>query len=276
METRILLLSLLLSAVVATRSVVEAKTTVSRIEFSSSAIKYKASERLLENDGQSAVEAFLSEHPQNDESVTNSIINDSGYDPYPDGTAVRYQDQDGTWMNGRIDTYNSDTKVYTVKWDEDNVLEDFSDLNKVDQLVANAEEQVQITNTEEQVTETNDDEVDEQFDWDDNEKLGQAPSSNGSPYRGSVPEDFDFGYTYQYDNLADYEPWPIGTVTLLEFSDGWYEGKITSFSLSEDKTNATYVVTWSDGTGDRFVNELEWMDLMVANAQHYEPWSIGT
>ena len=179
-------------------------------------------------------------------------------------------------MNGRIDTYNSDTKVYTVKWDEDNVLEDFSDLNKVDQLVANAAEQVQITNTEEQVTETNDDEVDEQFDWDDNEKLGQAPSSNGSPYRGSVPEDFDFGYTYQYDNLADYEPWPIGTVTLLEFSDGWYEGKITSFSLSEDKTNATYVVTWSDGTGDRFVNELEWMDLMVANAQHYEPWSIGT
>jgi len=97
-----------------------------------------------------------------------------------------------------------------------------------------------------------------------------------SDYDGSVPEDFDFGYTYKYEDLSEYEAWPISTTTLLEFSDGWYEGKISSFSMSSDKKNATYIVTWSDGTADSFSNELEWMDLMVANAEDYQPWEIGT
>eukprot|EP00536_Pseudo-nitzschia_multiseries_P002988 jgi/Psemu1/318050/estExt_fgenesh1_pm.C_420014 len=98
--------------------------------------------------------------------------------------------------------------------------------------------------------------------------------NDGDP--GSSPKDFDFNYTYTYNDLTEYEPWPLGTMALLEFADGYYEGKITNYSMSEDKTNATYIVTWSDGTSDSFVNELEWMDLMVENAKNYDPWSIGT
>ena len=101
-------------------------------------------------------------------------------------------------------------------------------------------------------------------------------TSAGRYLQGSVPEDFDFGYTYKYENLGAYESWPVGTLTLLEFQDGYYEGKIQSFDLSEDKSTATYVVIWSDDTTDEFVNELEWMDLMVENAKEYEPWELKT
>jgi len=105
---------------------------------------------------------------------------------------------------------------------------------------------------------------------------GRRKQQENNDNKGAAPDDFDFGYTYEYEDLTDYEPWPIGTQTLLEFADGWFEGEITSFSMSDDKKNATYIVTWSDGTSDSFVNELEWMDLMVANAEDYEPWEIGT
>lgn len=248
---------MLLLATAATR-VVEAKASVSQNDVFSNT--YRAAERYLQDDGKSAVEAFLSVKDEADSSG-----NSRDYTPHSSGTAVRFEDQDGTWMDGTIDKYDSETKTYTIKWDEDNVREDFSDLGKVDQLVANAEKK-----------NDDDDEGDENYDWDSDEEIGDAPESDEAPYRGSVPDEFDFGYTYKYEDLSKYEPWPVGTLTLLEFADGWYEGNITSFSLSDDKANVTYIVTWSDGTTDVFVNELEWMDLMVANAQDYEPWSIGT
>lgn len=97
----------------------------------------------------------------------------------------------------------------------------------------------------------------------------------GANYQGNVAPSFELD-TYTYEDLSDYQPWPIGTPALLEFADGWYEGKIANYSLSSDHKNATYIVTWSDGTSDIFFNELEWIDLMVANANDYEPWEMGT
>jgi hypothetical protein len=155
-------------------------------------------------------------------------------------------------MLGVIWKYNDDTQTYTIQWDEDNIEEYFPDVNEVDQLVRNAE-------------------MYNNFPMND---AREQQEDNGS--QGDVPQNFDFDFTYQYEDLTDYDPWPIGTQTLLEFADGWYEGEITSFSMSDDKKNATYVVTWSDGASDSFANKLEWMDLMVANAIDYEPWELGT
>mmetsp|Transcript_76 Transcript_76/g.179 ORF Transcript_76/g.179 Transcript_76/m.179 type:complete len:587 (-) Transcript_76:334-2094(-) len=239
---RTFLTILLLLATAATR-VVDAKVSLSGNEFSSS--MYRVDGRYLQGGG-NAVQAFLTEIPKETHS---SGSNGSRYIPYPPGTAVQYHDQDGTWMDGKIVKYNSDTRTYTIQWDEDNVNEDFSDLSKIDQLVLNAVKK-SATAEDEDVS--------------------------GSASKVSSPKDFDFNYTYTYDDLTEYEPWSIGTETLLEFADGYYEGRITSFLMSQDKKNATYIVTWSDGTSDTFSNELEWMDLMVFNAKNYEPWSKGT
>jgi hypothetical protein len=211
-------------------------------------------------------------------------------------------------MSGTIVNFNSVTKAYTIQWDEDDVKEEFSDLDKVDELVKYATEEekeeivpvVAVPQVVEEVQDEqsdNKDEDDKDYDWNndvEDEDLPaarveedspntEAETSNTvdnkdepSPYQGSVPENFDFGYTYKYDNLGAYESWPVGTPTLLEFQDGYYEGKIQSFDLSEDKSTATYSVIWSDDTSDKFVNELEWMDLMVENAEEYEPWEPKT
>ena len=194
-----------------------------------------------------------------------------------------------------IARYNSATETYTIRWDEDNVEEDFPDKEQVENLVFSAEKE-KITGTKKDNDENEND--GENYDWNsDMDEDGDAVFANsrveneesnkdnsgttnnqqsGSSYQGEVPDNFDFGFTYKYQDLSGYQPWPVGTVTLLEFTDGWYEGKISQFFFSEDKKNATYIVTWSDGTTDNFVNELEWMDLMVANAVDYEPWEIGT
>lgn len=178
----------------------------------------------------------------------NGSTNDAGYSPYEKGTVVLFEDQDGTFMFGIIWDYNSGTQTYTIQWDEDNIHEDFSNLTKVEQMVNAARE--------------NSDKNDVDF-----------PISSREQQEG---DGFDFDFKYQYEDLSDYDPWPVGTPTLLEFADGWFMGEITSFSMSNDKRNATYVVTWSDGATDSFSNELEWMDLMVASAEDYKPWEIGT
>ena len=144
--------------------------------------------------------------------------------------------------------------------------ENFSDFNKVDKLVQNWKEK---GNTNEERREgagdfTNKSSREQQQDSDVKDSVFQSQ------------EQTDLGYTYNYDNLGEYVSYPIGTPALLEFADGWYEGKISDFTLSEDKKNATYTITWSDGTADTFLNQLEWMDLIVANAEAYTPWQIGT
>jgi hypothetical protein len=214
-------------------------------------------------------------------------------------------------MRGTIVNFNGVTMTYTIQWDEDDVKEEFSDLDKVDELVKYAEEEkevvpvVPVPEVVEKVEDeqSDNDEVDKDYDWNNDVEDEDVPaednpnteaentnimdnkdepspssssSSSSSTYQGSVPEDFDFGYTYKYENLGAYESWPVGTLTLLEFQDGYYEGKIQSFDLSEDKSTATYVVMWSDDTTDKFVNELEWMDLMVESAKEYEPWKPKT
>ena len=149
-------------------------------------------------------------------------------------------------MFGVIWYYDSDTQTYTIEWDEDNVHEEFTDFGKVEKMVLAAKEN-------------------------DYNKI-----MNSGDYEREQEEGFDFDFQYDYDDLQSYEPWPIGSQTLLEFADGWFMGEIVKFTLSDDNMNATYFITWSDGTNDVFPNELEWMDLMVANAQDYEPWEIGT
>ena len=85
----ILLALLLLLATKATR-VVEAKVSVSQNDVSSNT--YRAAERYLQDDGKSAVEAFLSVQDESDSSGNNR-----DYTPYSSGTAIRFEDQDGTW-----------------------------------------------------------------------------------------------------------------------------------------------------------------------------------
>lgn len=196
-------------------------------------------------------------------------------------------------MSGTIVDFKIDTNIYVIQWDEGDVKEDFSDLEKVDQLVINAEEK-DVTKDTNKGDEHSD--GDEGYDWNNdiedgdvsarlegstennnkNDSNNSNDESSSSSYQGTVPENFDSEYTYRYENLSEYEAWPVNTITLLEFQDGYYEGKITSFNLSDDKNIATYFVRWSDGTTDTFVNELEWMDLMVENAIEYEPWEVGT
>jgi len=275
---RTLLVLLLLLATASTK-IVQAKVSTSNNGVSSSS--FRASGRNLQDEG-NKLEVAFDEDSEKDDSDTNTNTNDNNYVPHPDGTAVRYQDQDGTWMYGIIEKYDNSTQTYTIRWDEDNMEEEFSNLNKVDGLVGNAEKKVAEN-------EQQDDNEDENYDWNNDEEEGDIPintreqqednsdyNKSGTAYQGDVPNSFDFQYAYKYEDLSDYEPWPVGTDTLLEFTDGWYEGQIASFSLSDDKKNATYVVTWSDGSTDSFVNELEWMDLMVANSLDYEPWQIGT
>jgi len=234
-----------------------------------------------EKDIGSAVENVMGDHSSNNDNDNKNNEKDNQNVPHPDGTAVRFQDQDGTWMSGTIVDFNSDTKTYLIQWDEGDVKEEFSDSDKVDQLVINAEKK--DTNKEDEHSDG-----DEGYDWnndiedgdvsvvsvedntEDNNNIDESSSS-----QGTVPENFDSGYTYKYEDLSEYEPWPVDTTTLLEFQDGYYEGKITSFNLSDDQKIATYFVTWSDHTTDTFVNELEWMDLMVENAIEYNSWEIG-
>ena len=130
--------------------------------------------------------------------------------------------------------------------------EDFSDVNEVDQLVRNAEL------------------------YDDFPMHDSREQQEDTDSQGDAPQNFAFDFTYSYEDLSDYYPWPIGTQTLLEYTDGWFEGRITHFDMSDDEKTATYIVEWSDGSSDSFVNQLEWMDLMVANAEDYQPWELGT
>jgi len=199
----------------------------------------------------------------------NSLDSDwkeNSYLPHPEGTPVIYEDQDGTYMVGKIEKFDSDTQTYTIKWDEDDMMEDFSDLSKVDHLVENAEKSVFQSEEE-------------------NEKVffpintpREQQEENGDVEQSISDSQalVDTDYAYNYEDLSTYVSYSIGTPVLLEFADGWYEGKITDFSFSDDKKNASYTITWSDDTNDTFENELEWMDLIVMNAENYIPWEIGT
>lgn len=258
----LLVFLLLLSTATATTKVIGAKVSTLNNDVLSSS--FRSAGRNLQTQG-NEFEEIMKDDPGKDDSNTNANVN--SYVPHPDGTAVVYQDQDGTWMVGKIGKYDSSTHTYTIQWDEDNMEEDFSDLNEVDRLILNAE-----TNF---IEDKQQDEEEGGFPI-NNAREQQEDIETGSSYEGDVPDDFNTGYIYKYEDLSEYVSWPIGTATLLEFSDGWYEGTITSFFLSDDKKNATYIVTWSDGNSDSFVNELEWMDLMVANAEDYEPWQMGT
>ena len=220
-------------------------------------------------------------------------------------TTVRFS-VEGNRVLVEQNNYNNDNFLSATAEIRRRHLEEQEENDSVKDEIDNKEEEKEIGSVVEDVVEDNtnkdgetntDDEDDEGYDWkndeedeDDIEVVDKNNSSNNSnnkeeeeeeesassPYKGTVPENFDFGYTYKYEDLTEYDPWPIGTLTLLEFQDGYYEGIITSFELSEDDTVATYVVTWSDDTTDTFVNELEWMDLMVDNAEKYEPWEVGT
>ena len=148
-------------------------------------------------------------------------------------------------MLGVIYDYDSSTQTYTIQWAEDNLNENFTDLTKVENMVNSAKEN---SNT---------------IDF----KVKEG---------GEMIEGFQFPYHYPYDDLSEYQAWPNGTPVLLEFADGWFMGEITDFSMSDDNTGATYIVAWSDGATDTFFNELEWVDLMVANAADYQPWETGT
>lgn len=157
-------------------------------------------------------------------------------------------------MDGTIVDFDETTQTYVVEWKEDNVRESFVDLGKVDKLVVNYK-----TRIGEIVPETKNDDGDETRDWNENSK-----------------NDDDDGNSYTAEELSKYEAWPLGTPVLLEFEDGTFAGTITSYSLSEDKLNATYIATWSDGKSDSFVNQLEAIDLMVEYADWYGPWDVGT
>jgi hypothetical protein len=56
--------------------------------------------------------------------------------------------------------------------------------------------------------------------------------------------------------LANYDPYPSGTLVAWDFDDGWWDGSITNFS------NGAYEVTWNDGSS-KFYSSLEKIDQMV-------------
>jgi hypothetical protein len=198
----------------------------------------------------SVVERTLQQEVAEQQSGKENSANNAGYIPFEKGTRVRFEDQDGTKMFGIVWDYDSSSQTYTIQWDEDSINEDFSNLKKIEQMVNAAKESK-------------------------DDRGGDSPISAREQEEDN-DDAFDFDFTYEYEDLSDYDSWSVGTHTLLEFADGWFMGEITQFLLSIDKKNATYVVTWSNGATDSFYNELEWVDLMVANAEDYEPWEIGT
>jgi hypothetical protein len=199
---------------------------------------------------------------------SDGISND--YVPHPNGTPVLCEDQDGTFMVGKIKRYDSSSRTYTIQWDEDDMQEDFSDVKKVDNLVDNAEKNI---SQEKEEKDGNEDYFPMNSSREQEEENSDVKQAISGPQSHSQ---VDMDYSYNYNDLSSYQAYPTGTSALLEFADGWYQGKITDFALSADKKNATYTITWSDGTTDIFVNELEWMDLIVTNAENYTPWEIGT
>ena len=56
--------------------------------------------------------------------------------------------------------------------------------------------------------------------------------------------------------LANYDPYPSGTLVAWDFDDGWWDGSITNFS------NGAYEVTWNDGSL-KYYSSLEKIDQMV-------------
>ena len=88
---RILLVFLLLLATAATK-VVQAKVSTSNNDVLSSS--FRSAGRNLQNQG-NEFEEVSKDDPGKDDSNTNANVN--SYVPHPDGAAVVYQDQDGTW-----------------------------------------------------------------------------------------------------------------------------------------------------------------------------------
>lgn len=115
---------------------------------------------------------------------------------YPSGTAVSVY-EDGQWYDGVVMQYGSGS--YTIKWDEDDEIEEIQAGPLMDQMVQDA------------------------FGDDDAPPAGYNGGPSASP--GAIS---------------------VGTPVSYYENGGWIDGQITNYS------NGAYTVTWDDGSTDLY------------------------
>jgi hypothetical protein len=159
-------------------------------------------------------------------------------------------------VKGTIVGYDDNVPSYAVKW-EDRTIEGIVDMTRVDTMVQNAKKNANTNPTNHTTTTST---------------TSTTTTSTTNTTAAAVPT--STANDDPVDDLSNYESFALSTPVLLEFVDGWYEGKITDFT-KPNSTYAFYEVTWSDGEV-LIYDDLDYVNEMVANAREYDPWKVGT
>ncbi len=195
------------------------------------------------------------------------------YDPWPKGTGVTWNFDDG-WWNGNITDFYAGT--YEVTW-SDGSLKSYSNLEKIDQMVGFANGGGFQGNLA-----GNDDENGDDFynDYYELETLVYAEFKDGW-WAGYIDSYEDEYYVIRWsDNSVDkflpgddmdqmvidggsipddYSLWSEGTQVYGEFDGSWYWGTI------EYSEGGFYTILWEDGSRTTYVSGQD-IDDMVYNA----------
>ncbi len=194
------------------------------------------------------------------------------YDPWPKGTDVSWNFDDG-WWDGSITDFSSGT--YEVTW-SDGSLKSYSNIEKVDQMVAYAKGEGFQGNLA-----GDDEDYDDYYnDYYDLQTLVYAEYADGwwAGYIDSYDDDY-YVIRWSDDSVDkflpgddmdqmvvdgqnipdDYNLWSEGTAVYGEFEGTWYWGTI------EISKGGFYTVLWEDGSRTTYVSGSA-IDEMVYNA----------
>ena len=223
---------------------------------------------------------FYSDFDMVDELVNNAGLKldpnwMAGYDPWPKGTPVSWDFDDG-WWDGTITDFSSGT--YQVTWSDDS-FKYYSNTEKVDQMVAFGSGEGFYS--EEETS------YDDYHDYDDGygdyyelETLVYAEFEDGwwAGYIDSFDGDYyvvrwsddsvdEFLPGDEMDDMVlnaqsipyDYGIYPVGTHVRKKFDGVWYSGEI------EYSEGGFYTILWDDATRTTYVSGNE-IDEMVTDA----------
>lgn len=206
------------------------------------------------------------------------------YDPWPKGTDVSWNFDDG-WWDGSITDFSSGT--YEVTW-SDGSLKSYSNIEKVDQMVAYADGEGFLGNLA-GAYDADDYDDDYYNDYYDLETLVYAEYTDGwwAGYIDSYDDDY-YVIRWSDDSVDkflpgddmdqmvvdgqnipdDYNLWSEGTAVYSEFEGTWYWGTI------EISKGGFYTVLWEDGSRTTYVSGSA-IDEMVYNAYKGRGFPFG-
>ena len=216
-----------------------------------------------------------------DELVNNAGLHNDpnwmvGYDPWPKGTPVSWDFDDG-WWDGTITDYVAGT--YEVTWSDDS-SKYYSNLEKIDQMVAFASGEGFGTEETQNIDDyyaTDDGMYGDYYEletvvyaeFDDGWWAGYIDSFEDEYYVIRWSDDSVDKYLPgdEMDEIVmnaqyipyDYGIYDVGTHVRKKFDDTWYKGTI------EYSEGGFYTILWDDGTRTTYVSGNE-IDEMVTNA----------